>query len=85
MWTPYASINAVREFDGNNDYSINGDFFGRSSMKGTSGMLELGLSAQTGNLSVFGGLNWQDGGTLNRFIGGQLGLRYTFGRGSSSH
>jgi len=27
---------------------------------------------------VFGGLNWQDGGALKSFFGGQVGLRYTF-------
>jgi outer membrane autotransporter protein len=84
LWTPYASINAVHEFDGQNDYTINDDFFGRTSSKGTSGLLELGVSAQTGNLSVFGGLSWQDGGALSSFVGGQLGVRYTFGHGASS-
>jgi OOP family OmpA-OmpF porin len=28
---------------------------------------------------VFGGLNWQDGGAVESFFGGQLGVRYTFG------
>jgi OmpA-OmpF porin, OOP family len=30
-------------------------------------------------LAVYGGLNWQDGGAVNSFVGGQLGVRYTFG------
>lgn len=82
VWTPYGSINAVREFDGKNSYAINGDFFGDTRTEGTSALVELGFSAKTGNLSVYGGLNWQDGGALQSFVGGQLGLRYTFG-GSS--
>ena len=79
VWTPYASINAVREFDGKNEYAVNGDFFGYTSTEGTSALVEVGFNAKTGNLSVYGGLNWQDGGALNSFIGGQLGVRYTFG------
>ena len=82
LWTPYASINAVRESGGNNAYTIGSDFSGRTRMKGTSGLIELGMTAQTGNLSVYGGLNWQDGGAMHGFLGGQLGLRYTFGAAS---
>jgi outer membrane autotransporter protein len=79
MWTPYATISAVREFNGKNSYDINGDFFGHTDTSGTSALLELGLTAQTGNLSVYGGVNWEDGGALNSVFGGQLGVRYTFG------
>jgi hypothetical protein len=78
VWTPYASINAVRESDGKNRYSIDRTFFGATSTQGTSALIEGGLSVQTGHLSVFGSVNWQDGGALQSFSGGQLGLRYNW-------
>jgi outer membrane autotransporter protein len=79
MWTPYVTISAVREFDGENAYAINNTFFGVTSIEGTSALLELGFTARHQNWAVYGGLNWQDGGAVNSFFGGQLGVRYTFG------
>ena len=78
VWTPYASINVVHEFDGRNAYSINDHFFGATSTEGTSTLLEGGVSVQVGKLSVFGGFNWQDGGAVQSFGGGQLGVRYSW-------
>ncbi len=78
VWTPYASVNAVREFDGRNAYTIDGNFSGATSTKGTSALVQGGLTVRTGKLSVFGGVNWQDGGALKGFVGGQIGLRYTW-------
>lgn len=78
VWMPYAAVSAVREFDGRNAYAINDDLFGETSTAGTSALIEGGLSVHTGNLSVYGNLNWQDGGALNSFVGGQLGLRYAW-------
>jgi len=78
VWTPYASVNAVREFDGNNTFAIDGNFSGATSTKGTSSLVEGGLNLRTGKLSVFGGVNWQDGGALKSFVGGQVGLHYTW-------
>ncbi|MFT3806979.1 autotransporter outer membrane beta-barrel domain-containing protein [Arenimonas sp.] len=81
VWTPHATLSAVREFDGENFYDINGDFFGSTNTEGTSALLELGVNADIGgNLAIFGGLNWQDGGAINNSFGGQLGIRYTFGK-----
>ena len=81
VWTPHATLSAVREFDGENHYDINGDFFGSTNTEGTSALLELGVNADIGNnLAIFGGLNWQDGGAINNSFGGQLGIRYTFGK-----
>ena len=80
LWTPHATLSAVWEMDGENDYAINGsNFVGGTSTDGSSALLEVGLTAQTGNLSVFGGINWQDGGAMEGWLGGQLGIRYTFG------
>jgi len=79
LWTPYATLSAVREFDGQALYSVNGIFLGESDLEGTSALLELGFNARHQNWSIYGGLNWQDGGAVNSFFGGQLGVRYTFG------
>jgi len=78
VWMPYASLSAVTELDGKNSYAVNNTFFGETDTKGTSVLAETGLNVQLGKLAVFGGLNWQDGGALKSFFGGQVGLRYTF-------
>ena len=75
VWTPYASVSAVHEFDGQNDFTINDTFNGTTNTKGTSALVEGGLSVKTGKLEVFGGVNWQDGGALKSIAGGQVGLR----------
>jgi outer membrane autotransporter protein len=79
MWTPYATLSAVREFDGKGRYVITDDFYGYTSVEGTSAMLELGFNARHDNLAFYGGLTWQDGGPMDSFFGGHLGVRYTFG------
>jgi outer membrane autotransporter protein len=81
MWTPHASISAVREFDGESRYSVNADFHGQTELEGSSMLLELGLAARHANWTLNGGLNWQDGGAIGNFFGGQLELRYSFGAG----
>jgi outer membrane autotransporter protein len=78
VWTPYASLSAVREFDGRNDFVIDNTFTGSTDTKGTSALVEGGLSVKTGKLEVFGGVNWQDGAALKGFAGGQVGLRYNW-------
>ena len=78
MWMPYASLSAVQELDGKNSYSVNNTFFGQTNTKGTSVLAETGVNVQIGKLALYGGLNWQDGGALKSFFGGQVGLRYTF-------
>jgi len=77
-WTPYGSLSAVREFDGKSGYAVNGLFTGETRVDGTSALLELGFSAHHQGWSLYGGLNWQDGGAVDSFLGGQLGLRYRF-------
>ncbi|MBS0213359.1 MAG: autotransporter outer membrane beta-barrel domain-containing protein [Proteobacteria bacterium] len=77
-WSPYASVSAVREFDGRNGFTINSSFTGSTSTQGTSTLVEGGLAMRSGKLSVFGGVNWQDGGALGGVFGGQLGLRYSW-------
>ena len=79
LWTPYVTLSAVREFDGENHYAINDVFFGSTTVEGTSFLLELGATARHGNWAIYGGLNWQDGGAVDSLFGGQLGVRYTFG------
>jgi autotransporter family porin len=77
-WTPYVAVSEVHEFDGKNTYAIDNTFFGSTNTKGTSTLLEGGLNVQVGNFAVFGGVNWQDGGALSSFTGGQLGIRYNW-------
>ncbi|HEY9400010.1 MAG TPA: hypothetical protein VIP76_00685 [Luteimonas sp.] len=78
IWTPYGSVNAVREFDGETTYTVADTFFGSTNTEGTSAMVELGLGAQKNGLSVTGGANWTDGGAMQSFVGGQLVLRYSW-------
>lgn len=75
-WTPYGSVNALREFDGAYEHAINGGLHGTSSTEGTSAMIELGLGARRNALSVTGGVNWTDGGALDSLTGAQVALRY---------
>jgi outer membrane autotransporter protein len=77
-FTPYGSVNAVREFDGRTDYSIADTFTGSTRTDGTSAMVELGIGAQKEGFSATAGANWTDGGALQSFVGGQLVLRYTW-------
>jgi outer membrane autotransporter protein len=78
IWTPYGSVNAVREFDGQTSYTVADTFSGSTSTEGTSAMVELGLGAQKNGLSITGGANWLDGGALQSFVGGQVVLRYSW-------
>jgi len=78
LWTPYGSLNAVRELDGENRYLIGGTYGGTTSTEGTSALVEVGVGMQTNGFSVTGGLNWTDGGALDSFVGGQVVLRYTW-------
>jgi hypothetical protein len=78
VWTPYGSVNAIREFDGETNYTVANTFNGFTSTEGTSAMVEVGVGAQKNGLSVTGGANWTDGGALQSFVGGQLVLRYTW-------
>jgi outer membrane autotransporter protein len=77
-WTPYGSLNAIHEFDGVYEYAINGGLLGSTSTEGTSAMLELGLGASNGALSVTGGLNWTDGGAMQGVGSAQLVIRYAW-------
>jgi outer membrane autotransporter protein len=78
LWTPYVSVSAVHEFDGANRYTINDTFFGETSTKGTSALVDAGLNVKVRNLSFYGGANWLDGGAMKSFFGGQVGLRYSW-------
>ena len=77
-WTPYGSLNAVREFSGEYDYAIDGGLFGTTRTDGTSAMVELGVGMRTGKWSLTGGVNWIDGGALEGIGGGQLTARFNW-------
>ena len=76
--TPYASINAVREFDGETYYTVADNFFGSTSTEGTSTLAELGFGLQKGGFGFTLGANWTDGGAFDSFVGGQASIRFAW-------
>jgi outer membrane autotransporter protein len=77
-WTPYGSINAIREFDGKMDYTVADNFFGNTSTEGSSTMAELGLGVQAGGWGFTIGANWVDGGAFKSTVGGQAVIRFAW-------
>ena len=43
-------------------------------------LVEGGVTGKIGNWTIFGGVNWQQGGAYRSTMGGQIGVRYTFGK-----
>lgn len=78
VWTPYASLSAVHEFDGSNRYSVDNTFDGETSTQGTSALVEGGVNVTIHKVALYGGVNWLDGGAQKSFFGGQVGVRYTW-------
>ena len=52
-------------------YTVADNFFGSTSTKGTSSMVELGLGVQTGGWGFTIGAHWTDGGAFKSTVGGQ--------------
>jgi hypothetical protein len=77
-WTPYGSISAIREFDGEMAYTVGNNFFGSTSVEGTSAMAELGLGVQAGGWGFTIGANWTDGGAYKSGISGQANIRFAW-------
>ena len=77
-WTPYGSISAIREFDGEMTYTVADNFFGSTSVEGTSSMAELGLGVQAGGWGFNIGANWTDGGAYNSGVSGQASVRFAW-------
>ena len=77
-WTPYGSINAIREFDGEMTYTVADNFFGSTRTEGSSAMAELGLGVQTGGWGFTIGANWIDGGAIKSTVGGQAVVRFAW-------
>lgn len=76
-WTPYGTLSAIREFDGESSYTV-GSFVGTTNTKGTSAMAELGLGLQKGGFGFTIGANWTDGGAYKSFVGGQANVRFSW-------
>jgi outer membrane autotransporter protein len=74
--TPFGSLDAVRELEGDYDHQINGGLLGTTSTDGTSAQVELGLDARKGRFSVSGSVHWTDGGAIDGLTGGQVTVRY---------
>ena len=77
-WTPYGSINAIREFDGRYAYTAAGGFDGETGTAGTSLMGELGLGMQAGAWGFTIGAQWTDGGAYEGIAGAQALLRFAW-------
>lgn len=77
-WTPYGSISAIREFDGEMTYTVGNNFFGSTSIDGTSAMAELGLGVQSGAWGFNIGANWTDGGAYKSAVSGQASVRFAW-------
>ena len=77
-WTPYGSLNAIREFDGQYGYTVADAFHGTTGSKGTSAMAELGLGLHAGGWGVTFGAHWTDGGASKGTLGGQAIVRFAW-------
>jgi outer membrane autotransporter protein len=77
-WTPYGSLNAVREFDGDYAYIVADGFAGATGTKGTSAMAELGVGMQARGWGFSIGANWVDGGAVGSTVGGQALVRFAW-------
>jgi outer membrane autotransporter protein len=77
-WTPYGSINAIREFDGDFAFSVDDAFAGTTRTGGTSAMAELGLGMQARGWGLTVGAHWTDGGATRDSIGGHALLRFAW-------
>jgi outer membrane autotransporter protein len=77
-WTPYGSINAIREFDGEMRYTVADNFFGSTDTEGTSAMAELGVGVQKAGWGFTIGANWTDGGAFKSTVGGQAVVRFAW-------
>lgn len=77
-WTPYGSLSAVREFDGEAGFTVGDAFTGTTSVEGTSTLAELGIGVRRGGWAATAGVHWSDGGAVDSVRGGQLLVRYTW-------
>lgn len=77
-WTPYGALSYVDISGGSNDYDISGVLEGSVDMSGSSGLLEVGVTADIGDWILAGGFNWQDGGAVDSVFSGQLNVKYTW-------
>jgi hypothetical protein len=78
-FTPHLTVSTVKEDDSRMTYIVNNTWTGYTETDGRSTLVELGFDAAKNGWAVFGGVNWLDGGALDSFVGGQLGVRYNFG------
>ncbi|HSD15826.1 MAG TPA: hypothetical protein VLC71_01015 [Thermomonas sp.] len=78
LWTPYGSLSAIHEFEGDMDYTVADNFFGSTSVDGTSVMAELGVGLQSGGWGFTIGANWTDGGALDGGVSGQANIRFAW-------
>ncbi len=77
-WTPYGSVNAVRQSGSELRYVVADGFVGVTDTDGTSTMAELGLGVQHGGWGFTIGANWLDGGAYDSTVSGQASLRFAW-------
>jgi hypothetical protein len=79
LWTPYVTCRRCASSTASTLYAINDLFLGEIDDRRHQHAAGAGLHGAPPGWSIYGGLNWADGGSLDSFFGGQLGVRYTFG------
>ena len=80
---PYAGSvlvqgNRIRTVGGENAFEITDGIGGKTDIGGDSSLLDIGFTARSGLLLIYGAVTRQDGGALQNFTGVQFGAKYTW-------
>ena len=78
-WTPYGSLNWVRNFRGDSSYNVGNIFYGDTWTSGSQFVAELGIGVERGGFGFTLGGTWgSSGGTFDSTSGGQATIRYSW-------
>ena len=77
-WTPYGSINAIREFDGESTGTVADNFHGSTSLDGTSAMAEPASACRRAASASASGPTGPTAARLDGFVGGQAVFRFAW-------
>ena len=78
LWEWHATMNRIRTVGGQNSFQVTDGIGGETDIGGDSSLLDVGFTARSGLLLIYGGVTWQDGGVLEDFFGAQFGAKYTW-------
>jgi hypothetical protein len=78
IWEFHATTNRIRQAGGNNHFQLTDSLGGKVDIGGDSTLVDLGFTARSGLLLIYGAVTWQNGGALQDFFGAQLGAKYTW-------